>query len=128
MKYEIEPVFCPEHAIVSEICTLTGLPIEDVLPIAMPITRWNGKAYIETFRKLGFNCNPRFVKFDRDTHYPCLMRTRKLKVKNYWFGFVYYDGRVYVQCAPFGWEVFEWADWNACFPNYKITSMLQVWI
>lgn len=123
MKYEIEPAYFPGFHFESEIGTFTGLSLEQILPITKGITRWSGSIYVKVFRKLGFSCNPRFRKFEKETPYPCIMRTRKVGVKKYWYGFVYYDEKIYLQD-----RILEWAEWNAEFPNYKITSMLQVWI
>lgn len=124
MKYEIDLII-HETYIDSEIAMLTGLELEDIQPLTSKLTSIRGKTYIEIFRKLGYSCNPRFIKFDKNSEYPCLMRTRKLKDKKYWYGFIYYDGKVYDHNYA---EVLTWAKWNANYPNYRVTSMLQVWI
>ncbi len=123
MKYEIEPRFFEGYHFESEISTLTGLELEEILPHTKDITRWSGSTYVKLFRKLGFNCNPKFKKFDRETPYPCIMRTKKPKVKQFWYGFIYYDNKIYIQE-----DVLTWEEWNAMYPNYRITSMLQVWV
>lgn len=124
-KYEIEHVVFINRYTESEIAMLTGLDLDDILPVSEKVTRWTGSAYVKVFQKLGFNCNPRFKKFDKQTEYPCLMRCRNIRKKDpYWYGFVYYDGYVYdVYNGPM-----TWAEWNHVYTNLKITSMLQVWI
>lgn len=130
MKYEIEIVNFEEemqdggfHS-ESEIATLTGLGWEDMYDITSKVKRWTGQAYIKTFRTLGFNCNTRWIKFDKNTEYPCMIRCKIPHDKHHWASWIYYDGHIY--------DIREgkitWAKWNSWWPNYKITSMLQVWI
>lgn len=125
MKYEIEHIAYPNHYIESEIAMLTGLELEDILPISGKVTRWSGSAYVKVFQSLGYSCNPRFIKFDKQTQYPCLMRTHnQIKKEPYWYGFVYYDGFVY----DINFGKITWAQWNELCPELRVTSMLQVWI
>lgn len=124
-KYEIELAYFPDHWFESEIATLTGLSFEEIYAVTKDVKRWSGSAYVKVFQRLGFNCNNRFVKFDKDTPYPCMMRCRKLRVKeSHWYGFIFYDGNIYF---PY-YGTLTWAQWNDQYPNYKVTSMLQVWI
>lgn len=125
MKYEIEHIAYQNHYIESEIAMLTGLELEEILTVSGKVARWNGSAYVKTFRSLGYNCNPRFKKFDKETEYPCLMRTHRVRKKEkYWYGFVYYDGFVY----DFYNGKMTWAEWNHIYSDLRVTSMLQVWI
>lgn len=109
----------------SEIAMLTGLELEEILQVTAGVSRYYGSWWPETFRKLGFNCNPRWIKFDKDTRYPCMMRCHIKDDKSHWAGFVYYDGVVYhLDYGKIPLEQFYelWGD------VYKPTSMLQVWI
>lgn len=125
MKYEIEHVAYLNHYIESEIARLTGLELEEILVVSGKVTRWNGSAYVRTIQSLGYSCNPRFKKFNKETEYPSLMRCHRIRKKEkYWYGFVYYDGFVY--------DVYNgrmtWAEWNHIYTDMRVTSMLQVWI
>lgn len=125
MKYEIEHVAYLNYYIESEIAMLTGLELNEILAVSSKVGRWSGSAYVKIFQSLGYSCNPRFKKFDKETEYPCLMRCHKIRKKeSYWYGFVYYDGFVY--------DVYNgkmtWAEWNYMCPDLRVTSMLQVWI
>jgi hypothetical protein len=124
-KYEIEVVnFGDDYFIESEIAILTGLSLEEILIVTKGVQRHPGQWYVRAFQKLGYNCNNRFIKFDKKTQYPCMMRCKKRGVNNCWYGWIYYDGHIY--------DIHEgkitWAKWNALWPNFKVTSMLQVWI
>lgn len=125
-KYEIEIVYFGDNFwFESAIGTLTGLPFDEIKPHTSKITRWTGQSFVKVFRQLGFNTNTRWIKFERDSKYPCMMRCRKPGVKNNWYGFVYYDGYIYIPGEKTG---MSWNLWNRLYPNYKVTSMLQVWI
>lgn len=132
VKYEIEHVcYAFKNGEIhinffeSEIAMLTGLSLVEILPITSKIKRWSGSAYVDVFRKLGYNCNAKFKKFDKNTEYPCLMRCNEIKrTSSFWYGFVYYDGFVY--CVYEGKiKLDDFLNFNS---NLKITSMLQVWI
>lgn len=129
-KYEIEIVNFEDHfhdgdfLLQSEFATLTGLEWEEIWDATHDVKIASGQWFIKTFRKLGFNTNTRWIKFDKQTEFPCMMRCKIPHDKKHWAGWVYYDGHVY--------DIREgkltWAEWNAMWPNYKVTSMLQVWI
>lgn len=124
-KYEIDHInFGDGFHFQSEIAMLTGLGLDEVLSATSKESRWSGQAFVRLFQSLGYSCNNRWIKFDRNTKYPCMIRCKKPKVKSHWYGWVYYDGFIY--------DVYEgkitWAQWNAMWPNFKVTSMLQVWI
>ena len=124
-KYEIEHVCFDDYPIESEFAMLTGLELDEILKVTGKITHWSGQAFVRAFQKLGYSCNNRFIKFDKNTGYPCLMRCHKIRKKeNHWYGFVYYDGYIYHVSAG----KITWALWNDWYPDLKITSMLQVWI
>lgn len=124
-KYEIEHVCFIGHFIESEIAMLTGLNLDEILNVTKDIKIWKGSKFIEVFRNLGYNCNNRFTKFDKDTQYPCLMRSHnRYKKENYWYGFVYYDDHVY----DINLGKLTWAEWNDRYPQLRVTTMLQVWI
>lgn len=128
-KYEIEPVYHPGYFFESQICSLTGLELEEVTKHTEKIKTWRGRTYIDLFRELGFNTNPRFMKFDAETKYPCLMRTvQRSGKRTYWYGFVYHDSMVYVigeGPLPIKMGLYQFTQ---AYPHLKITSMLQVWI
>ena len=126
MKYEIDYVRFPGKYFESEIAMLTGLTLEEILPVTSKIKRWSGSAFVKIFQQLGYNCNPRFKKFEKDTEYPCMMRSHnRFHKEGYWYGFVYYDGIVYDLYQD---QKITWAEWNECYPHLRVTSMLQVWI
>lgn len=127
------------------VATLTGYPLEEIRAKAEPqllkCSGWYGRDFIATFRALGFNCSQRFVPFDHNTDYPCLMRYQPTKrqmvregIKHPWWNvMVYYRGRVYdphygiyamhrTDAAALGLP--EW--WN--HEAYRVTSMIQVWM
>ncbi|MBE8712547.1 hypothetical protein [Sphingobacterium hungaricum] len=135
-KYEIEVInYGSDFHHHSVISTLTGLSFEEADKVVKDVRRkgWSGQTYIKVFQNLGFNTNPRFIKFDPATPYPCILRCRN-QVKGYWYLFYYNDGIVYdgygksfalddnIQISKRGGAYF--------LKRYrmKVTSMLQVWI
>ena len=135
-KYEIEFVcYGPDLHNHSVISSLTGLDFEEADKAVRAVRRksWSGQTYVKVFQNLGFNTNPRFVKFDPATPYPCIMRCRN-HVKGYWYLFLYHDGVVY---DLYG-NSFRLDDsCNVVNRNgsyflklyaMKVTSMLQVWM
>ena len=135
-RYEIEVVcYGPDLHNQSVISSLTGLDFEEANQAVQSISRnsWSGQTYVKVFQNLGFNTNPRFIKFDPKTPYPCIMRCRNHK-KGYWYLFLYHDGIVYDLHA----NSFRLDDhYNVAsrkgsyfLKNYgmKVTSMLQVWV
>lgn len=119
----------------STLSTLTGLDFDEVHHMVKSIgkKRWGGQLYIKVLQNLGFNTNPRFVKFNSDTSYPCILRCRNHE-KGIWYLFYYCNGTIYdwrgnsfrlndkTQVASINGSYF--------FKQYKmkITSMLEVWI
>jgi hypothetical protein len=74
-KFELdEGRYYPENGHITRIAILTGCEDADILQAAPDKKLWKGGDYIRTFQALGFNTNPRFVGFDKNTFYPCLMR------------------------------------------------------
>ncbi len=135
-KYEIEVVcYGPDLLNQSVISSLTGLDFDeaDQAVKSISLKSWSGKTYIEVFQNLGFNTNPRFVKFDPNTHYPCIMRCRN-HVKGYWYLFLYHDSIVYdIHGNSFRLDdPYNVVKRNGSYflTNYrmKVTSMLQVWV
>lgn len=131
MKYEIEVVNFEQseqdgarYWAESEIAMLTGLSLDEILQVTAGCTRYYGQWWVKTFRALGFNTNERWVKFDKKTVHPCMIRCKIPHDKNHWAGFIYYDGHVY---NP-DYGKLTWSKWNELWPNYRVTSMLQVWI
>lgn len=124
-KYELDWTrYHPGNHHYTVIAILTGLPIEEIEAVSPVADCWGGQRFVEVFRKLGFNVNRRFKKFDPDTEYPCLMRHKRTDIKEpYWYLEVYYDGKVYG-----GNSYYTLEDWMKQYPQCKITSMLQVWI
>ena len=147
-KYEIEHVQAvePEKYCAALIAMLTGLALDEVwsrLPERLRKNAgWYGRDFVAVFRALGYDCSPRFQKFDPETKYPCLMRfgptARQLvldrraerqrtgnptaTVRPWWNVWVYYDGLVYEPRYPGPWL------FHTMPKNLKITSMLPVWI
>jgi len=135
-KYEIEvDSYGPNLYNQSVISSLTGLDFDEVDQAVQSISRnsWSGQNYVKLFQNLGFNTNPRFIKFDPKTPYPCIMRCCNHK-KGYWYLFLYHDG---VVCDLHGnsfrlddpYEVIKRNE-SYFLKNYgmKVTSMLQVWL
>lgn len=135
-KYEIELVFYGDGLYnQSVISSLTGLDFEDSDKAVKEVKRllWSGQTYVQVFRKLGFNTNPRFIKFDPETHYPCIMRCINHK-KGVWYLFMYHQGMVYDihgNSFPLN-DPNEVSNMNGSYflkwYGMKVTSMLQVWI
>jgi len=136
MRYEIEVVFYGDGLYnQSVISSLTGLDFEESDEAVKSVKRlyWSGQTYVQVFRKLGFNTNPRFIKFDTETPYPCIMRCINHK-KGVWYLFLYHQGMVY----DIHGKCFHITDPNEVsrlngsyflkWYGMKVTSMLQVWI
>lgn len=131
-KYEMEHQHHPEadDECLVLISMLTGHALEDVRGKVPPRLHkghgWYGRDFIAAFRELGYDCSPKFKPFEIDTPYPCLMRYGPRKPasrkEDWWSVVVYYDGLVYDPALP---EPFALNLFN---PDYKITSMLQVWM
>ena len=125
MTYELDwTMYYPDDSRVSAIAVLTGHEIEDILAVCPKTESWRSSSFKEAFHQLGFNTNKRFMAFDPETIYPCLMRYKDSDIKgNYWYCRVYYHGRVYGNgySVPFDY-------WIQDNPNCRVTSMLQVWI
>jgi hypothetical protein len=124
-KYELDADREHENGHINKIQILTGLPDEEIFAVVPNRNIWYTRDYIQIFHQLGFNCNPKFQKFDINTVHPCLMRFKEIaKPNGYWYSLVYFDGLVY-----YGNGVFDTLD---CFrvehEEYHITSMLQVWL
>lgn len=126
MKYELDWTrYYPDNSHFTMIAILTGLPLEDIMAVSPVRNCWGGQRFVEVFRKLGFNVNPRFKKFDPETEHPCLMRFKRNDVNEpWWYCAVYYDGYVY-QGNSFCRTFDHWLISNS---HYRVTSMLQVWI
>lgn len=135
MKYEVDIVcYGPDLYNQSVISSLTGLDFDESDKAVKEIKRkcWDGQTYVKLFQNLGFKTNPRFVKFDPNTLYPCIMRCRNDK-KGYWYLFLYHDSIVY----DLHGNSFRLDDpYNVAIRNssyflklygMKVTSMLQVW-
>lgn len=125
MKYEIQPVDFGEgfhHE--SIIGTLTGLPFEDIRKVTEKFgNHWRGRSFIEAFQELGFSTNQRFIKFAQHDQYPCVMRTKISGDPSHWYAVPYYDQKVYMMDGAISLSAFR-----TRYPDYKITSMLQVWV
>lgn len=126
--YEIELVYFGKgfhHETIIGI--LTGYSLDEILA-KCPRGRniWFTRDYLDTFRALGFNVNPRFKDFDPETPWPCIMRCKCTMGKDtYWYGWVYYQGQVYSSHN----EQLTFEEWIAEFgKRFRVTSMLQVWV
>ena len=125
-KYELdEGRYYPGEGHITRIAILTGLDYEEIVKAAPKKSLWKGQDYVRTFQKLGFNTNPRFVAFQEDSYYPCLMRYRNRDDLKYWYAFPYYNGIIYQGCSM----NCTLKDWFETYGHRVIiTSMLQVWI
>ncbi len=125
-KYEVDFMRMHESGHINTIQILTGCEDEEILKHAPARDIWRTRDYIDTFHKLGFSTNPRFIKFDPETKYPVMMRYYRKDIKDrYWYSWVYYNGLIYfgqnIQC-----DFDEWVQANK--EIVRVTSMLQVWI
>lgn len=136
MKYEFEVInYGRPYFHESTLSTLTGLEFNEVHPFVKSTGKkqWGGQLYIKALQNLGFNTNPRFVKFNPETKYPCILRCRTHE-KGIWYLFYYCNGTVY----DWWGNSFELTDITnvACIKGsyflkqyqMKVTSMLEVWI
>jgi hypothetical protein len=126
MIYEIDYTrHHPENGHHEIIAILTGLPIEEIHAVASDKQVWHSRMYVQAFKQLGFNVNPRFVKWDHTTPYPCMMRFKRIDIKeSYWHALAYNNGKVY----PGNGEWWLLESFTNANPHLRITSMLQVWI
>jgi len=132
--YEIELV-CSEtdsdyH--LALLATITGLEKQEIFgKLPAELTRaksWRGRSFIEAACAVGFNVNPRFIKFDPATPWPCIMRVHVPDAwgwKGCWWALVYNQGIVY-DVSTGNPHSLEW--WQRHYPGCRITSMLQIWI
>lgn len=139
-KYEIEMAFFPGEWFYSLVGTLTGSSREEIAAAhAKGSGKKNARAMIETFKNLGFDCSSRFIPFDENTKYPCIMRVPCLsktgKRTGSWYAFGYYDGFLYsftdLETMKYPVRIrhvlgHKWVHLsNGAHP---ITSMIQVWV
>jgi hypothetical protein len=131
--YEIELVTSNGHDYWESLfATLTGLDKVEVwnrLPANIREARsWGGANFVQAARALGFNCNPRFIKFDPATPWPCILRCKPVdKECRWWYSRVYHQGSVYQVGGqrPLIQKLEYFLRDN---PQFRITSMLQVWM
>lgn len=139
-KYEVEFVSREQgfghdcYAMLSMLTGYTPTELYHKLPTELFNRAWWGRDFAQSFRTLGYDCSPKFKKFDPATPYPCLLRfgpTKREIVRrkqagekhpDFWDCYVYYDGLVY---SPDEDCVYPLTLFN---PVHKITSMMQVWI
>lgn len=136
MEYEVIIAdYGPGYHNHSAISSLTGLTFGEADEAINKVNRkdWGGQTYVKCFQDLGFNTNPRFIKFDPETKYPCIMRCTNKK-KGYWYLFIYNNGTVY---DLYGNAFNFYSEKHVIQRNgkiflkdygMKVTSMLQVWI
>jgi hypothetical protein len=117
----------------SMLATLTGLPKEEVYERLPEKYRkpgkWGGQGYVHSARALGYNCNPRFLKFDPATPWPCVLRVQvpdSWGWKGCWWALIYHQGEVYDVAD--GGHTQTLTNWQSEYPDCRITSMLQVWM
>lgn len=126
-KYEIPECYFGRHMHHETIIgLLTGLQLDEICRASPTRSVWYTSDYLQVFQKLGFNTNPRFKPFDPNTEYPCIMRCKRVgEIDGYWYGWIYYDGKVYDTMAG----IWNFDDWIETYKtHYQVTSMLQVWI
>jgi hypothetical protein len=136
--YEIELVRSEtEHDYhVSMLATITGISKEEIyerLPATLTRAKsWRGRNFIEAARGLGFNVNPRFIKFDPATPWPCILRVQVPDAwdwKGCWWALVYNQGYVYNGAGgEDDWHCCSLKNFLAANPGCRITSMLQIWM
>lgn len=133
MTYEIEHIFLGRNRSMTNLyCTLTGLEPEEVEPLIKQ--RMGGQMFISIFRELGYNTNDRFIKFDRNTPYPIVLRCCNHE-KGVWFPFVYHQGIIFDVCYNRFINIDDKNQVRCMNGKYflidygmRVTSMLQVWI
>jgi hypothetical protein len=134
-SYEIELVRSETDSDyhISMLATVTGLPKQEIwekLPEHLKkANSWRGSSFGEVARLLGYNTNLRFIKFDPETPWPCILRVQvpdEWGWKGKWWALVYNQKVVYdVHNRPALRYIEHWLDEH---PGCRITSMLQVWI
>ncbi|HEX8657226.1 MAG TPA: hypothetical protein VF690_06820, partial [Hymenobacter sp.] len=112
--YEIEHVAIDgdDGFMLALISMLTGLPMEELRErldarYYRRMGFW-GRDFTQAFRLLGYDCSPRFKKFDPETPVPCLLRFAPTKrqmviegIKRPWWSVVVYcNGQVYAPYCP----------------------------
>lgn len=125
-KYELEEIreFRGEYYLHAYVSILTGLSYDEISPHIE--RRMTGSKFRRAFNKLGFNTNHRFIAFDPETQYPALIKCHLRGETKHWYPFVYYDNKVY---APDHGGVYDSLDsFLINNKDFRITSMLQVWI
>lgn len=136
MQYEFEVVnYGDPYWHESMLSTMTGLSFDEVSQAVKAIKkeRWNGTDHIKALQSLGFNTNNRFVPFDKDTPYPCILRCHNGQ-KGVWWIFYYCNGVVYNhEGLSFLLDdrfncVCRKGKYYFYHHGMKVTSMLQVWI
>ena len=126
--WDIEKPITPVPYMHGLLCMLLGLPAEMVTEVlSINKKHFISKEIKDAIVTLGYN-HSGFVKFDRTTENPCILRCKDLRSKdNSWFAFVYKDGLVYCPqwVFPFDIEYFENEySWRM---EIKTTTMLKVW-
>lgn len=128
--YEIEMVrSCGWDYWESMYATLTGLPKHEVWekwPDSLRLAgSWGGQDFVRAARALGFNCNVRWVKFDPETPWPCILRLQDTTLKSGWRSRLHHQGNVYHVDSGII-QPLEKFLFNC--QHLRITSMLQVWM
>lgn len=135
--YEIEFVRARSHCDSREamFATLTGLSKAEIgtrWPAHLLKDSWPGRNFIEAARSLGFNCNPRFVPFKKDTPWPCVLRIQVPGSwgwgKGNWWALLYHQGKVMDVLTRDGWGGMPLKRFEKEYRMCRITSMLQVWM
>ncbi|RSK50087.1 hypothetical protein [Hymenobacter rigui] len=132
--YEIELVASETDTDYHEslLATITGLPkaeIREKLPQDLSGGGgWRGSSFPRVARLLGFNVNPRFIKFDPATPWPCILRVQVPEHwgwKGKWWAVVYNQGTVYLPDQGVRGSLNQFL---SLYPGCRVTSMLQIWI
>lgn len=136
MKYEFKIVnYGRPYFHESTLSTLTGLEFDDVHSFVKSIgkNKWGGQLYIKALQNLGFNTNPRFIKFNPETSYPCILRCRNHE-NGIWYLFYFCNGIIY-DCWGTSFLLTDKSQVATIKGSYflkqyqmKVTSMLEVWI
>lgn len=110
------------------ICMLLGLPEEMVCEVLdVNKDRFRSRDIKQAISDLGYN-QTNFIKFDRTTENPCLLRCKDLQSKNgSWFAFVYKDGMVYAPSWQYPYDIEYFENEYSWRMEMKITTMLKVW-
>lgn len=123
-KWELDFVNNPCHYLQRLVAMISGYYIQEVIEVISKDDGWRAKDFIQTFNKLGYQCDERFNKFKPDVDSPVLLRAKIFNDPSHWFVCVYCQGRCYIP----GDGIYSIEEFENKYHDLKITSMLRVFL